>query len=106
MTCRNGKFEQRTSVAVANEPGFAVVPLRDPSKLTWTAFLKAIRRAIQKNVIEDVDPLLAISNLGMFGVKEFAAIVPPSAPLYSRLDLSGNELLCKMAPSAVKWFAP
>ena len=74
-----GKYQQRPSadilLAVAQEPAFALIPLPDPSKLTWKAFLKAIRRATKMSIIQDADPLLAISNLGMFGVDSFHAIV-------------------------------
>jgi pyruvate dehydrogenase E2 component (dihydrolipoamide acetyltransferase) len=79
---RAGKYEQQASadilLAAAREAAFALIPLRDPSKLTWYKFIRSIRRATQVGIHENIDPLLAVSNLGMYGVKEFAAIVPPS----------------------------
>lgn len=115
MAYRDGKYEQRTSadilLAVAQEPAFALIPLRDPSKLTWNAFLKSIRRATQMRVIEDIDPLLAVSNLGMYGVKEFAAIVPPSCTAILAVGavremvavkngIADTELVCSLTLSA------
>jgi len=37
-----------------------------------------VRRATQVSTPIAAEPLVAISNLGMFGVKQFAAIIPPS----------------------------
>ena len=115
MAYRGGKYEQRTSadilLAVAQEPAFALIPLPDPSKLTWTAFLRAIRRATEMRIVQDADPLLAISNLGMFGVKEFAAIVPPSCTAIVAVGavretvtvkdgVASTELVCTLTLSA------
>jgi pyruvate dehydrogenase E2 component (dihydrolipoamide acetyltransferase) len=115
MAYRDGKYEQRTSadilLAVAQEPAFALIPLPDPSKLTWKAFLKSIRKATQMGVIENIDPLLAVSNLGMYGVKEFAAIVPPSCTAILAVGAvreivtvkngtADSELVCSLTLSA------
>jgi pyruvate dehydrogenase E2 component (dihydrolipoamide acetyltransferase) len=112
---RDGKYEQRPSadilLTVAQEPAIALIPLRDPSQLTWDAFLKSVRRATQMIVTGDAEPLLAISNLGMFGVKEFAAIVPPSCTAILAVGAVrekvtvkngavGTEMVCSLTLSA------
>ncbi len=77
-----GKYEQHTaadvSLVVAQEPTMLLVPLADPCDLPFESLLKAIREATQfRGSASSAAPLLAISNLGMFGVKQFAAIIPP-----------------------------
>jgi pyruvate dehydrogenase E2 component (dihydrolipoamide acetyltransferase) len=78
----NGSYKQHSAadvlLVVAHEPAMLLVPLADPCSLTWEAFLEKVRRASQPSTSNAGDPLLAISNLGMFGVKQFAAIIPPS----------------------------
>jgi len=112
---RDGKYEQRPSadilLTVAQEPAIVMIPLRDPSELTWNAFLKSVRRATQMTVTGDAEPLLAISNLGMFGVKGFAAIVPPSCTAILAVgavrekvtvtnSAVGTEMVCSLTLSA------
>jgi pyruvate dehydrogenase E2 component (dihydrolipoamide acetyltransferase) len=72
-------------LVVAVESGLTLVPMADPSDLSWDEYLRRIRtgldKAKQSRVMEASTrstPLLAISNLGMAGVKQFAAIIPPS----------------------------
>lgn len=81
----NGAYEARATpdilVVVALESGLALVEVSDPQAPTWDVFLQLIRTAMQKGTRsasgQGPRPLLAISNLGMHGVKEFTAIIPP-----------------------------
>ncbi len=77
-----GAYKQHNAadvvLVVAHEPTMLLAPLADPCGLTWDAFLPAVRRATQLSTPSSGAPLLAISNLGMFGVRQFAAIIPPN----------------------------
>ena len=88
VACREGKAEPRATadilLVVAVESGLTLVPFAGPHQLKWEDYLRAMKRTIEKarqgRVMGNspaVAPALAISNLGMFGVKEFAAIIPP-----------------------------
>jgi len=68
---------------VAGESGLALVEPPNP-QAGWDEFIRAMRMAVQKGPRASTaasEPgstrVLAVSNLGMFGVKEFAAIIPP-----------------------------
>jgi pyruvate dehydrogenase E2 component (dihydrolipoamide acetyltransferase) len=88
VSYRDGRYEQNPAadvvLIVAFESGLALVPVADPTRLSWDEYLQSMRkileRARQGRTTESPSrstPLLAISNLGMFCVKEFAAIIPP-----------------------------
>jgi pyruvate dehydrogenase E2 component (dihydrolipoamide acetyltransferase) len=80
-----GKYQRRATadivVVMAREPGLALVEISDPQAAAWVDFLPIMRAAVtgggRQGVRQGDGPLLAISNLGMHGVKEFAAIIPP-----------------------------
>jgi pyruvate dehydrogenase E2 component (dihydrolipoyllysine-residue acetyltransferase) len=86
-----GKIEQRGStpilLVVATDAGLMLAPIADPTGLPWEEYLRCLRRTLeqarQNRVSEDSassePPVLAISNLGMFGVRQFTAIIPPTA---------------------------
>ena len=85
----DGQLEQRSGadllLVVAVESGLTLVPMADPSDLPWDEYLRRIRTGLEKakqsrgtEASTRSAPLLAISNLGMAGVKQFAAIIPPS----------------------------
>jgi pyruvate dehydrogenase E2 component (dihydrolipoamide acetyltransferase) len=86
-----GKIEQRTTanvlLAVATDAGLMLAPIADPTGLPWEEYLRSLRRTLeqarQNRVSEESaasePPVLAISNLGMFGVRQFTAIIPPTA---------------------------
>jgi len=112
-----GKYEQHTaadiSLVVAQEPTMLLLPLADPVDLTFELFLQAMRKATHPAGANSTTakPLLAISNLGMFGVKQFAAIIPPGST--SALAIGAvreqprlkngkleNELVCSVTLSA------
>jgi pyruvate dehydrogenase E2 component (dihydrolipoamide acetyltransferase) len=86
---RDGKYEPKPEadilLVVAIESGLALAPVADPGQQSWEECLLNLRgvleRAKQGRVTESSSktaPLLAVSNLGMFRVKEFSAIIPPS----------------------------
>jgi pyruvate dehydrogenase E2 component (dihydrolipoamide acetyltransferase) len=88
LAFENGRYEQRLAadvlLIVAVQPStLALVPLADPGSLSWEEYLRAIRKTLsdaKQGLLKESSlrggPLLAISNLGMHGVKEFAAIIP------------------------------
>jgi pyruvate dehydrogenase E2 component (dihydrolipoamide acetyltransferase) len=87
VSYREGKYEPKLDadilLVVALESGLALVPVADPGRQSWEECLHSLRgvleRAQQGRVTESkIAPLLAVSNLGMFRVKEFSAIIPPS----------------------------
>ncbi len=89
VSYQGGRYEQRAAadvgLVVAFESGLALVPLADPGSLPWEDMLRDIRKALEKAKVGRIavpssraNPLVAISNLGMFGAKQFAAIIPPS----------------------------
>jgi len=82
----DGKVEQQSSadvlVVVGVDSGLLLVPVTDPHADAVESFLQRMKAALSsakdgKIHGAKVTPLLAISNLGMFGVKEFSAIIPP-----------------------------
>ncbi len=112
----DGGYQQHSAadvlLVVAHEPTMLLIPVADPADLSWDVFLKGMRQAVRPNSsIGPGDPLLAISNLGMFGVKQFAAIIPPNCssalaigavreqPALKNGKLE-NELVCSFTISA------
>ena len=110
-----GAYKQNTAadvvLVVAREPTMLLAPLADPSDLPWDVFLNAMRKATQLTAPVSANPLLAISNLGMFGVRQFSAIIPPSCtsalaigavreqPVLKNGKLE-SELVCSLTLSA------
>jgi pyruvate dehydrogenase E2 component (dihydrolipoamide acetyltransferase) len=87
----DGKIEQRRStnvlLVVATGAGLTLVPIADPTALPWEEYLRSLRSTLKQarqnrlsgEAASSEPPVLAISNLGMFGVRQFTAIVPPTA---------------------------
>ncbi|HET6961246.1 MAG TPA: dihydrolipoamide acetyltransferase family protein [Terriglobia bacterium] len=82
----DGKVEQQSSadvlVVAGVDSGLLLVPVADPHGGAVESFLQRMKTALSsakdgKIHAANVTPLLAISNLGMFGVREFSAIIPP-----------------------------
>jgi len=82
----DGKVEQQSSadivVVVGRDSGLLLVPVVDPHADAIESFLQRMKTALnsaKEGKIQGakVTPLLALSNLGMFGVREFSAIIPP-----------------------------
>ena len=84
---RDGKYEPKSSgdtvLVVGNDGKLNLVPVKDLSSASWDEFLTVIRNVLdtarEGRIVGQgaVSPLLAISNLGMFCVREFAAIIRP-----------------------------
>ncbi len=71
-------------LVVAVEAGLRLTSIPDPSRSSWEEYLQIMRRVlddIRQNRMTrsplSAMPALALSNLGMFGVKQFTAIIPP-----------------------------
>jgi len=82
----DGKVEQQSSadvlVIAGVDSGLLLVPVADPHADAVESFLQRMKTALSSAKdgrihAAEVIPLLAISNLGMFGVREFSAIIPP-----------------------------
>jgi pyruvate dehydrogenase E2 component (dihydrolipoamide acetyltransferase) len=81
LAYKDGAFEQRSAadvlLVVAREPALLLLPMADSRALDWNEFIHRMHDGAGQGTSAPVAPLLAISNLGMYGVKEFAAIIPP-----------------------------
>jgi pyruvate dehydrogenase E2 component (dihydrolipoamide acetyltransferase) len=115
VSYNNGNYRQHKAadvfLVVSREPAMVLAPLGNPSATPFDVFLKDIRRATQMSAASQAEPLLAISNLGMFGVKQFSAIIPPGCtsalaigtvreqPVLQNGTLE-NELVCSLTLSA------
>ena len=86
-----GRIERRTSanvlLVVATDSGLMLARIADPTDLPWEEYLSRLRNTVEQarqnrlsgeSVVSET-PALAISNLGMFGVRQFTAIIPPTA---------------------------
>jgi pyruvate dehydrogenase E2 component (dihydrolipoamide acetyltransferase) len=85
-----GMVEQRTSadvlLVVATSRGLSWVPVSDPASVGWQGHAHHMRQALKTadqgvplTPLPEGAPALAISNLGMFGVRQFTAIIPPDS---------------------------
>lgn len=86
----HGMIEQRSRgdvlLVVATRRGLSWVPVPDPAAVGWSEHFSQMRRALRgaedgvsSSSLPDGAPALAISNLGMFGVRQFTAIIPPDS---------------------------
>ncbi|HEV2382896.1 MAG TPA: dihydrolipoamide acetyltransferase family protein [Terriglobia bacterium] len=86
----HGMVEQRTSadvlLVVATSGGLSWVPVPDPASVGWQGHAHHMRQALKTadqgvpfTPLPEGAPALAISNLGMFGVRQFTAIIPPDS---------------------------
>jgi pyruvate dehydrogenase E2 component (dihydrolipoamide acetyltransferase) len=85
-----GMVEQRTApdvlLVVATGRGLSWVTVPEPASLEWPECAQMMRQALKtaeqgvpSPALPQGAPALAISNLGMFGVKQFTAIIPPDS---------------------------
>ena len=113
ISLKEGKYEQRSSgdvlLVVATDGRLNLVPVRDPSRSTWEEFLLGIRNVLSSaregKIIGQGGPapLLAISNLGMYRVKEFAAIIPPGCTAALAIgSIRDQVILEKGRPEVIK----
>jgi pyruvate dehydrogenase E2 component (dihydrolipoamide acetyltransferase) len=77
-----GRFEERGRadvVVIAELEGtLSYTPLPDADVMPWADLRRVIRRRGAAAISNPATPALAISNLGMYGVKQFSAIIPPA----------------------------
>jgi len=84
----DGSVQERRAadvlVIAALPAGLSWVPVSDPTLLTWEDCARRLGQALRAaeqgqalRALGEGTPALAISNLGMFGVKQFTAIIPP-----------------------------
>jgi pyruvate dehydrogenase E2 component (dihydrolipoamide acetyltransferase) len=100
-----GKVEHRRTADIllvaAVESGLTLVPIRDPAALSWEAYLTNMRMALEsakenrvKGSLESL-PALAVSNLGMFEVKQFTAIIPPGCAAVLAIGAVREEVIVR-----------
>ena len=86
----NGAVEQRTAadllLVVALDDRLSLVGISDPTSLSWEAYAGQMRQTLERAghglaspSLPGGTPALAISNLGMFGIRQFRAIIPPDS---------------------------
>ncbi|MGH9454319.1 MAG: 2-oxo acid dehydrogenase subunit E2, partial [Terriglobia bacterium] len=100
-----GKVEERTApdvlLVVETKSGLTLVPILDPASSGWEVYLNSIRQTLEdarQNRIARSPlqtPALAISNLGMFGVKQFNAIIPPECTAILAIGAVREEVIVK-----------
>jgi len=63
-----------------------LVPISDPASLSWEDYAGQMRRTLKRAgqgraspPRPEGAPALAVSDLGMFGIKQFTAIIPPGS---------------------------
>ncbi len=102
---RDGRVDRRTTadilLVVAVEPGLTLAPIADPASSSWEAYLRSMRTSLESargNRLKgslDCAPALAVSNLGMFGVKQFTAIIPPGCAAVLAIGAIREEVIVK-----------
>jgi len=86
----NGVVEQRTAadllLVVALDDRLSWVGISDPTSLSWEDHAGQMRQTLERAghglaspSLPAGTPALAISNLGMFGIRQFTAIIPPDS---------------------------
>jgi pyruvate dehydrogenase E2 component (dihydrolipoamide acetyltransferase) len=85
----DGKFERKnptgdTLIVVSLDDRLDLVPFPNANNLSWEDFLHRLSKTLEaakKDRLSDwslkTSPLFGLSNLGMFNVKQFTAIIPP-----------------------------
>lgn len=89
-------------MVAAGEPGLTLVPVPNPSALSWKDFLALMRASNGSSYPAGFWPPLAISNLGMFGVKQFAAIIPPGCTAILAIGAVREEAIVKNGEMVVE----
>lgn len=102
---RDGKLEARAAggalLVVAVDSGLTLVPVADRASSSWEDYLSGMRKILegvrQRGVVKSAHeaPALAISNLGMFGVKQFTAIIPPESTAALAIGAVREEVIVK-----------
>ncbi|HUY13787.1 MAG TPA: dihydrolipoamide acetyltransferase family protein [Terriglobia bacterium] len=102
---REGMLEEHTSsdvlLVAATKSGLALVPIADPASSAWEAYLSSMRRTLeevrQDRIVQSLPhaPALAVSNLGMFKVKQFSAIIPPGCSAILAVGAVREDVIVK-----------
>ena len=102
---REGMLEEHPSsdvvLVAATQSGLALVPISDPASSAWEAYLSSMRRILedvrQGRIVQFLPetPALAVSNLGMFKVKQFSAIIPPACSAILAVGAVREEVIVK-----------
>jgi len=100
----NGKYEEHKAADVllvaGADGGLSLVPLSDPHAGEFEPYLGRIKEALgaaKEGKVRQgaVRPVLAVSNLGMYGVKEFAAIIPPGCSSILAIGAIRDQLVLR-----------
>lgn len=102
---RDGKIERRAAggalLVVAVESGLTLVPVAGAASSSWEDYLSSMHKILegvrQRGLVKSASdaPALAISNLGMFGVKQFTAIIPPESAAALAIGAVREEVIVK-----------
>ncbi|HVA01267.1 MAG TPA: dihydrolipoamide acetyltransferase family protein [Terriglobia bacterium] len=103
---REGRVEQVQQpdilMVVAADPGLLLVPIADPGGRPWEEYLRQMRKLVDearrkrgREPGSGCSPALAVSNLGMHGVKEFTAIIPPGSAAVLSIGAVRETVLVK-----------
>ena len=100
-----GKLEERPApdvlLVVEINSRLTLVPILNPAASGWEAYLSAMRQTLKDARQNRMTrsplkiPVLAISNLGMFGVKQFNAIIPPECTAILAIGAVREEVIVK-----------
>jgi pyruvate dehydrogenase E2 component (dihydrolipoamide acetyltransferase) len=100
-----GKVNRRTTadilLVIATGSGLTLVPIPDPAASSWETYLSDVREALEaarENRVRgslESSPSLAVSNLGMFGIKQFTAIIPPGCAAILAIGAIREEVTVK-----------
>ena len=102
----SGKYEEHKAADVllvaGADSGLSLVPLSDPHAGEFEPYLGRINEALGaaregkvRQASGAVRPVLAVSNLGMYGVKEFAAIIPPGCSSILAIGAIRDQLVLR-----------
>ncbi len=106
VSVTNGKYEAHKAadvlLVVGADGGLSLVPLSDPHAGEFEPYLRRIKEALGaakggkiRQASGAVRPVLAVSNLGMYGVKEFAAIIPPGCSSILAIGAIRDQLVLR-----------
>jgi pyruvate/2-oxoglutarate dehydrogenase complex dihydrolipoamide acyltransferase (E2) component len=82
-----------------------LLPMADSRALGWKDFIHRMRDSAAQGNSAPVAPLLAISNLGMYGVKEFSAIIPPGCSSVLAIGAVREAPVVRHGAVTVEWIA-
>jgi len=113
IALNDGQYLPRASVdvllVVGNEAGLILVPVESPNQGSIFELAAKLRLAVDTaragkilSRSSSALPLFALSNLGMFGVKEFAAIIPPGCSAILAVGSIRDHVIFEQAQVGVR----